>query len=96
MREEDVDRATAWVAEDGATARDAAECEPGGSDERVCVQDAGEDDVEEEALGSVLVGGEVSVVEVGRDDARVVRAVPRLRRGPVDEGGPVFDRVGRR
>jgi hypothetical protein len=84
-REEEVDRATAWVAEDGAAASDAAECEARRSDECVRVQDTSEDDVEEEALDSVLVSGEVTVVEVGSDDARVVRAIPGLRRRPIDE-----------
>jgi len=94
--EEEFDCAAAWVAESGATAGGAAERQPRGGDESVCVEDAGKDDIEEEALDSVLVDGEVTVIEISRDDARVVRAVPGLRRRLIDEGRPVVDRVGRR
>ncbi len=73
--EEDVDRSAAWVGEDGAAAGDAAEREPRRGDERVRVQDARKDDVEEEALDAVLVCGEIPMLEVRGDDARVVRAV---------------------
>jgi hypothetical protein len=93
--EEDVDRASARVAEGRPAAGDAAEREPGGGDECMCVQDAGEDDVEEEALDSVLVCGQLAVVEVGGNDARVVRAVPGLRGRLIDECDPVVDRGGR-
>ena len=94
--EEEVDGAPAWVGEDGAAAGDAAEGEPRGRDERVGVEDAHEDDIEEEALDPVLLVGEVTVVEVGGDHARVVRAIPGLRRRLLDEGRPVVDRSGRR
>ena len=73
--QEQVDGATAWIAEDRAEGSDATECEPRRGDERVGVQDTGQNDVEEEALGSILLSGEVTVVEVGRDDACVVRSV---------------------
>ncbi len=92
--EEDVDCPSSWVAEGGAAAADAAEREPGSGDARVCVEDAGEDDVEEEALDSVLLCGELAVVEVGGDDACVVRAVPGLRGRLIDECDPVVDRGG--
>src|SRR4029078_2629885 len=74
--EKEVDRAAAWVAEEGAASGVDGDWEPGRSDECVGIQDAGEDDVEEEALDPVLVGREVTVLEVGRADAPVVRAVP--------------------
>ena len=85
-REEEVDRAAARVTQSWAAEGDAAECEPGGGDESVRIEHTGEDDVQEKALDSVLAGGEVTMVEVRRDDAGVVCAVPRSRRRLSDEG----------
>ena len=93
--EKDVDRAAGWVTEDRPAPGDAAEGQTWGGHECVRVQDAREDDVEKEALDPVLVGGELTVLEIGGDDARVVRAIPALRGRLLDEGGPVVDR-GRR
>jgi hypothetical protein len=94
--EEDADRGAARVCEDRAARSDPAQGEPRGGDERMRVEDAEEDDVEEEALDPVLPVGEVPVVEVGGDDARVVRAVPGLRGRLLDERRPEGDRGSRR
>ena len=58
----------------------------GGGDESVRIEHTGEDHVQEKALDSVLAGGEVTMVEVRRDEAGVVWAVPRSRRRLSDEG----------
>ena len=63
-----------------------------GRDERVGLEHADQDDVEEEAFGHALLAGEIAMVEIGRHDAGIVRAVPASRSRAGDERHPKPDR----
>jgi hypothetical protein len=61
----------------------------GGGKHAVGVQHPDEGDVHEEPLYGEFLPGEVAVLQVSRDDAGIVGAVPSLARGPAQEPGPV-------
>ena len=84
-RQEDPRHPHAGVAERGRERREPAEGEPRRSDQGVRVEHPQQDEVDEEALGPALLLGEVTVLQVGRHDAGVVRAIPVPRGGFADE-----------
>jgi hypothetical protein len=62
-------------------------------DERVRVEDAYERDVHEEPLGLALCLGELAVLQVGMDDARVVSSIPVPPCRPRDKLEPQLHRA---
>ena len=85
------------VAEHGPSGAKPPERQPGRGDQRVCVEHAQQHDVHEEALGGALSLGELVVLQVAGDDARVVGAGTSC--APVglgDERQPELDRRRRR
>jgi hypothetical protein len=76
QREEDACHPEPRVAEQAAERSEPSQRQARRRAERVRVEHAHEHDVDEEALGCALRSGELPVLEVAGDDARVVRPVP--------------------